>query len=204
MKTGWSATTSTDGTVTAGSPGYSVRLDGFCLRLRPEYPNHVWSYDFVPERTHNGRVYRTLNIIDEFNRECLMIYARRKLNSVDVIDGLTNLFILRGPPSYVRSDNEPEFVAEVVRQWIKAVGSQTAYIEPGSPWEDGQCESFNTRFRDELLTGEIFCTLKEAQTVIEQWRRHYNIVRPQSALGYRPRAPETLVSVDDKPPMHLQ
>ena len=106
--------------------------DGSCLRLRPEYPNHVWSYDFVHERTHDGRVYRTLNVIDEFSHECLMIRVRRKLNSVDVIDALTDLFILRGPPTYVRSDNGPEFVAEAVRQWIKAVGSQTAYIEPGS------------------------------------------------------------------------
>ena len=176
--------------------------DGSCLRLRPEYPNHVWSYDFVHERTHDGRVYRTLNVIDEFSRECLMIRVRRKLNSVDVIDALTDLFILRGPPTYVRSDNGPEFVAEAVRQWIKAVGSQTAYIEPGSPWENGYCESFNARFRDELLNGEIFYTLKEAQTVIEQWRRHYNTIRPHSALGYRPPAPETLLPVDAKPSMH--
>jgi putative transposase len=176
--------------------------DGSCLRLRPEYPNHVWSYDFVHERTHDGRVYRTLNVIDEFSRECLMIRVRRKLNSVDVIDALTDLFILRGPPTYVRSDNGPEFVAEAVRQWIKAVGSQTAYIEPGSPWENGYCESFNARFRDELLNGEIFYTPKEAQTVIEQWRRHYNTIRPHSALGYTPPAPETLLPVDAKPSMH--
>jgi len=176
--------------------------DGACLRLRPEYSNHVWSYDFVHDRTHDGRAYRTLNIIDEFTRECLMIRVKRKLNSFDVIDALTDLFILRGPPAFIRSDNGPEFVAEAVRQWIAAVGAQTAYIVPGSPWENGYCESFNARFRDELLNGELFYTLKEAQTVIEDWRRHYNTVRPHSALRYRPPAPETIIPMDWKPSMH--
>ena len=104
---------------------------------------------------------------------------------------LTDLFILREPPAFTRSDNGPEFVAEAVRDWIAAVGSQIAYIVPGSPWENGYCESFNARFRDELLNGEVFYTLKEAQIVIEEWRKHYNTVRPHSALGYRPPAPET-------------
>ena len=131
-----------------------------------------------------------------------MILVKRKLNSVDVIDVLTDLFILRGPPAFIRSDNGPEFVAEAVRDWIAAVGSKTAYIEPGSPWENGYCESFNARFRDELLNGEIFYTLKEAQTVIEEWRRHYNTVRPHSALGYRPPAPETIVPSHQRPSMH--
>jgi transposase InsO family protein len=107
---------------------------------------------------------------------------------------LGNLFILREPPAFIRSDNGAEFVAEAVREWIAAVGTQTAYIEPGSPWENGYCESFNARFRDELLNGEIFYTLKEAQIVIEDWRKHYNTVRPHSALGYRPPAPETVLS----------
>ena len=176
--------------------------DGSCIRLRPERPNHVWSYDFVQDRTHDGRVYRTLNIIDEFTTEALMIRVDRKLNSIDVVDALTDLFILRGPPEFIRSDNGPEFIAKKVRDWIGAVGSKTAYIEPGSPWENGYIESFNARFRDELLNGEIFYTLKEARIIIEEWRRHYNTVRPHSALGYRPPAPESIVHMDRQPTMH--
>jgi len=176
--------------------------DGSCVRLRPERPNHVWSYDFVQGRTHEGRAYRTLNIIDEFTREALMIKVDRKLNSGDVIDALTDLFILRGPPAFIRSDNGPEFIAQAVRDWITAVGSKTAYIEPGSPWENGYCESFNARFRDELLNGEIFYTLKEAKIIIEQWRKHFNTIRPHSALGYQPPRPETIIPVDQRPTMH--
>jgi len=176
--------------------------DGSCIRLRPTYVDHVWSYDFVHHRTEDGRAYRTLNILDEFSRECLDIKVKRKLNSTDVIDALTDLFILRGVPAYIRSDNGPEFIAEAVRQWIKAVGSNTAYIEPGSPWENGYCESFNARFRDDLLNGEIFYSLKEAQIVIEQWRQHYNTKRPHSALGYRPPAPESIIPMEEKRMMH--
>src|ERR1700704_2629229 len=164
--------------------------DGSCIRLRPERPNHVWSYDFVEDRTHNGRKYRMLNIIDEFTRECLAIRVNRKLRSTDVIDVLSDLFILRGIPGHIRSDNGPEFVAKAVREWIAVVGAKTAYIEPGSPWENGYCESFNSKLRDELLNGEIFYTLQEAKVIIESWRRHYNTVRPHSSLGYRPPAPE--------------
>ena len=152
--------------------------------------------------TDDGKVFRTLNILDEFSRECLAIRVNRKLNSVDVIDALTDLFILRSVPAFIRSDNGPEFIAEVVQKWIKAVGAKTAYIVPGSPWENGYCESFNARFRDELLNGEIFYTLKEAQIIIEQWRIHYNTKRPHSALGYRPPAPETIVQMDQRPVMH--
>ncbi len=176
--------------------------DGSCVRLRAERPNHVWSYDFVHDRTHDGRAYRTLNIIDEYTREALMIRVDRKLNSTDVVDALTDLFILRGAPEYIRSDNGPEFIAKKVRDWITAVGSKTAYIEPGSPWENGYCESFNARFRDELLNGEIFYSLREAQILIERWRHHYNTVRPHSALGYRPPAPESIITVDQNPTMH--
>ena len=176
--------------------------DGSCIRLRPERPNHVWSYDFVQDRTHDGRAYRTLNVLDEYTREALMIRVARKLNSTDVIDVLTDLFILRGPPAFIRSDNGPEFTARAVREWIAAVGAKTAYIEPGSPWENGYVESFNARFRDELLNGEIFYTLNEARIIIEDWRRHYNTVRPHSALGYRPPAPETFVPMDQRPVMN--
>jgi putative transposase len=140
--------------------------DGSCLRLRPQHPNHVWSYDFVEDRTHDKRKIRMLNVIDEFTRECLAIRVSRRLNATDVIDVLSDLFILRGVPGYVRSDNGPEFIAKAVRDWIAAVGARTAYIEPGSPWENGYCESFNSKLRDELLNGEIFYTLKEAQVLI--------------------------------------
>ena len=167
--------------------------DGSCIRLRPEHPNHVWSYDFVEGRTHNGRKFRMLNIIDEFTRECLMIRIGRKLNSTDVIDILSDLFIPRGVPAHVRSDNGPEFIAMAVREWIVAVGAKTAFIEPGSPWENGYCESFNSKLRDELLNSEIFYSLAEAKVIIEAWRRYYNTERPHSSLGYRPPAPEVTI-----------
>jgi putative transposase len=167
--------------------------DGSCIRLRPEHRDHVWSYDFVEDRTHDGRKYRTLNVVDEFTRECLAIRVARKLNSTDVIDVLSDLFILRGMPGHIRSDNGPEFIAQAVQDWINAVGAKTAYIAPGSPWENGYVESFNARFRDELLDGEIFYSLKEAQVIIESWRRHYNTVRPHGSIGYKPPAPEVFV-----------
>ena len=119
-----------------------------------------------------------------------------------MIDALSDLFILRGVPSFIRSDNGPEFIAQAVQDWIKAVGAKTAYIEPGNPWENGYCESFNDRFRDELLNGEIFYSLREAQILIEQWRIHYNTVRPHSALGYRPPAPQSIVPIDQRSTMH--
>ena len=166
--------------------------DGSCIRLRAERPNHVWSYDFVADRTHDGRAYRMLCIIDEFTREALAVRVARRLNSTDVIEALCDLFIVRGIPAYIRSDNGPEFIAVALREWIAAVGAKTAYIEPGSPWENGYVESFNGKLRDELLNGEAFYTLAEAKIVIEQWRRHYNTVRPHSSLGYKPPAPEVL------------
>jgi transposase InsO family protein len=167
--------------------------DGSCIRLRAERLNHVWSYDFVEDRTHDGRKYRMLNVVDEFTHECLAIRINRKLKAIDVIDVLSDLFILRGVPGHIRSDNGPEFVAKAVQEWIAAVSAKTAYIEPGSPWENGYIESFNARLRDELLNGEIFYTLREAKVVIESWRRHYNAVRPHASLGYKPPAPEVFV-----------
>ena len=172
--------------------------DGSCVRLRPERPNHVWSYDFVEGRTHDGRThdgrrFRMLNVLDEFTRECLVIRIARKLKSTDVIDVLTDLFILRGVPGHIRSDNGPEFIAKAVREWIAAVGAEAAFIEPGSPWENGYCESFNSKLRDELLNGEIFYSLAEARVVIEGWRQHYNTVRPHSSLGYKPPAPSVVI-----------
>jgi transposase InsO family protein len=169
--------------------------DGSCIRLRPEYRNHVWSYDFVADRTHDGRKFRILNVIDEFTHECLAIRVDRKLKAIDVIDVLADLFILRGGPGHIRSDNGPEFVAKAVQPWITAVGAKTAYIERGSPWENGFVESFNARLRDERLDGEIFDSLREAQIIIESWRRHDNSVRPHASLGYRPPAPEVFVTI---------
>ena len=190
--------------------------DGSCVRLRAERADHVWSYDLVHHRTHDGRAFRTLNVLDEFTRESLAIRVRRKLSSVDVIDVLTDLFILRGIPAYIRSDNGLEFVAEAVRQWIAAVGVRTSFIEPGSPWENGNIESFNARLRDELLNGDIFNTLKDARVLFESfnarlrdellngdifntlkdarvlfedWRRHYNTVRPHGSLDTGRRLP---------------
>jgi putative transposase len=129
----------------------------------------------------------------QHDHESLAIRVARKLKAIDVIDVLSDLFVLRGVPGHIRSDNGPEFVAKVVQDWIAAVGAKTAYIAPGSPWENGYVESFNARLRDELLEGEIFYSLKEAQIVIESWRRHYNAVRPHASLGYRPPAPEVFV-----------
>jgi transposase InsO family protein len=167
--------------------------DGSCIRLRAERPNHVWSYDFVEDRTHDGRKYRMLNVLDEFTHECLAIRVQRRLKAADVIDVLSDLFILRGVPEHIRSDNGAEFVAKAVQEWIAAVGAKTVYIAPGSPWENGFVESFNARLRDELLEGEIFYSLNEAQVVIESWRRHYNTLRPHGSLGYKPPAPEVFV-----------
>lgn len=176
--------------------------DGSCVRLRPERRDHVWPYDFVQQRTNDGRVFRTLNIIDEFSRQCLATKVKRRLNSTDFIAVLADLFILAGIPAHTRSDNGLEFVAQVVQDWIKSVGSQKAYIEPGLPWENGYSESFNGRFRNELLNWEVFYSLKEAQIIIEQWRKHYNTKRPHSALGCRPPAPEAIMPMDERPVMN--
>lgn len=167
--------------------------DGSCVRLRPQYKDHVWSYDFVTERTTNGRAFRILNIIDEFTRECLATFVARKIKTPDVINELFNLFVFRGIPDYIRSDNGPEFTAKEIRAWLSRLGVKTLYVEPGSPWENGYIESFNGKMRDELLNREIFTTLEEAKVLIEQWRREYNQVRPHSSKKYRPPAPEAIL-----------
>jgi len=167
--------------------------DGSCIRLRPERRNHVWSYDFVEAQTHDGRKVRLMTLIDEFTRECLAIRVARRINSLGVLETMADAMLVRGVPEHIRSDNGPEMTAKMVRSWLAGVGAKTLYIEPGSPWENGYCESFNGKLRDELLNGEIFCSLKEAKILIEQWRHHYNTVRPHSSLGYRPPAPQTFV-----------
>lgn len=172
--------------------------DGSCIRLRPERQNHVWSYDFVTTWTHGGRPLRLLCIIDEYTREALAIRVERSIGAQVVIETLADIMLMRGVPDHIRSDNGPEFTAKALRAWLATVGARTLYIEPGSPWENGYCESFNGRLRDELLNGEIFYSLREARVVIERWRKEYNTVRPHSALGYRPPAP---AAINPKPPV---
>jgi putative transposase len=169
--------------------------DGSCIRLRPEHKDHVWSYDFVEERTTDGRKFRILNIIDEYTRECLCCKVERRLNSQSVLDALFELFILRGIPEHIRSDNGSEFAARTVRKWLGGLGVKTLFIEPGSPWENGYIESFNGKMRDELLNRELFTTLEEARVLIEEWRKEYNQVRPHSAKGYKAPAPEAKMLV---------
>jgi putative transposase len=167
--------------------------DGSCMRLRATHPNHVWSYDFVFIRDAYGGKIRMLTMIDEFTRKCLTIHCARRIGSVQVIEQLANAMIMHGIPEYIRSDNGPEFIAKELRSWLSGMGVKTAYITPGSPWENGFCESFNGTFRDNLLDGEIFYSLKEAQIIVGEWVKHYNHVRPHSALGYRPPAPQTQI-----------
>jgi len=169
--------------------------DGSCVRLRPEHKDHVWSYDFVMAWTANGKAFRILVIIDEYTRECLAMRVARCITSGDVLEVLYELFLLRGVPEHIRSDNGPEFTAKAVRKWLNRMGVMTLFIEPGSPWENGYVESFNSKLRDELLNGEIFTTLIEARVLIEQWRQEYNHIRPHSSLGYRPPAPEAKLSL---------
>ena len=169
--------------------------DGSCIRLRPEHKDHVWSYDFVASRTADGRAFKILTILDEYTRECPAILVERRLTSEDVIDQLFNLFVLKGIPEHIRSDNGPEFTAKAIRKWLARIGVKALFIEPGSPWENGYIESFNGKLRDELLNREIFTTLTEAKVLIADWRREYNKVRPHSSLGYRPPAPEAKIPV---------
>jgi putative transposase len=166
--------------------------DGSCVRQRPQHKNHVWSYDFVQSRTSDGRAIRMLTVLDEYTRECLAIDVERKLTAEDVLVQLTDLFVRRGVPKHLRSDNGSEFTAESVRTWLERLGVGTLYIEPGSPWENGYIESFNGRLRAEFLNGELFDTLLEAKVLTERWRKEYNTIRPHSSLGYRPPAPAAI------------
>ena len=163
--------------------------DGSCVRLRPEHRNQVWSWDFVSHSTQDGRRVRVLNLIDEFTRESFLVRPERRWSAVKVIEALAAVMIEHGIPEHIRSDNGPEFIAKELRQWLEKTGTKTLYIEPGSPWENGYCESFNSKLRDEFLNGEIFYSLAEMQVLAERWRTHYNTLRPHSSLGYRPPAP---------------
>ena len=165
--------------------------DGSCLRHRPEYHNHVWSYDFVADRTHDGRPIKILNIIDEYSKKCLISYAARRIRSRDLIFILADLFLEHGCPKYIRSDNGAEFIAKHLLKWFKTLEVAPLFIEPGSPWENGYVESFNGKMRYEFLNGEIFYSLKEARIMIDRWVRQYNSIRPHMSLGDRPPCPET-------------
>jgi putative transposase len=167
--------------------------DGSCVRKRPKHKNHVWSYDFVHDRTHDNRSFKILTVIDEFSSESLATEPMRRFTSIDVIEELTNLFILYGRPEHIRSDNGPEFTSKAIRKWLENLKIGPLFIEPWSPWENGYNESFNGKLRDELLNGEIFYTLAEAWIIIERWRIHYNTIRPHTSLGYRPPAPEVIM-----------
>lgn len=164
--------------------------DGSCIRLRPEHQNHVWSYDFVEDRLSSGRKLRWLNIIDEYSRECLYSFPRISWSWGQVLEALASLFVLKGMPAYLRSDNGSEFTAKKLTAWLDSLSVATAFIEPGSPWENGYCESFNSRMRDEFLAVETFDSLHEAVILTKRWVHFYNTERPHSALGYRPPAPQ--------------
>jgi len=148
-------------------------IDGSCVRLRPEHANHVWSYDFVSAKTHDGRTVRRLNLIDKHRRESLLVRPERRWSGAKVIEGLADVMVIKGVPEHIRSDNGPEFVAKDLRKWMADTGARTLCIEPGRPWENGYCESFNWKLRDEFLNGEIFYSLKEVQVLAERWRIHY-------------------------------
>lgn len=167
--------------------------DGSCIRLQPCWENHVWSYDFVSGRLHDGKKFRMLTVIDEYSRRCLAIKVDYQLKADQILEALAELFLANGVPDYIRSDNGAEFTAKEVRKWLAQVGVKTAYITPGSPWENGFNERFNGSLRDELLNGEIFYTLTEAKTLIENWRYHYNEVRPHSSLNYKPPSPKVII-----------
>jgi putative transposase len=155
--------------------------DGSWVRLQPERANHVWSYDFLSAMTRDGRTLRMLTLIDEYTRESLAIRVARRLGRYEVIEALADVMLFRGTPEHIRSDNGQEFAAKELKQWLAKLGTGTLYIEPGSPWENGYCESFNGKLRDECLSGEIFYSLKKAQILIEKWRVEYNTKRPHSA-----------------------
>ena len=170
--------------------------DGSCIRLRPLHKNHVWSYDFVQDRLCNGKKIRMLTVIDEYTRKCLKIKVGYKLKSDDVLESIADLFLSEGLPEYIRSDNGSEFVAKSVQDFLGKINVKTAYIAPGSPWENGFNERFNEILRDELLNREIFFNLKEAQVLVENYRNEYNQIRPHSSLNYQPPAPRATVKIN--------
>lgn len=169
------------------------------MKKRAEYPNHVWSYDFATDGTEDGRRLKIMPVVDEYTRECLSLEGERSIRAEDVIDTLRKLFIERGEPDYLRSDNGPEFIAEALKEWLAICGVKTLYIDSGSPWENAYSETFVGRLRDELLDRELFANLKEAQVLLEDYRGHYNHERPHGALGYLTPAEFAAVEVQQGP-----
>ena len=170
-----------------------------CVRLKAEFKDHVWTWDFIHDRTATGQPLKWLAITDEFTRECLALEVDRSIKSDDVLHSLSSQFLLYGKPEHIRSDNGPEFTAKALRGWLSRIGVKTAFIEPGSPWENGYNESFNGKLRDELLNGEIFYNILEAKVLIENWRREYNTIRPHSSLDDTPPAPEAVQPIMVEP-----
>lgn len=158
------------------------------VRRRAEHKDHVWAWDFVHDRDERGRPLKWFSLIDEFTRECLALEVARSITAVDVIDVLAHVFLVRGVPGCIRSDNGPEFIARALRRYLETANVQTLYIEPGAPWQNAYAESFNSRFRAELLSQESFAALAEAKQVSGWWQNHYNHRRPHSSLGYQPPA----------------
>jgi putative transposase len=164
---------------------FSGGSENGCVRHRAQHKDHVWSYDFLTDRTEDGRQLRLLAVIDEYTRECLAIEVGRSFTSQDVIGVLQYLFAVRGTPQHIRSDNGPEFVAKSVRRWLAQANVKTLFIAKGSPWENGYVKSFNGKLRDELLNGELFLSLEDARWVIDRWRMDYNHHRIHSSLNYQ-------------------
>ena len=162
--------------------------------MRPLYPNHIWSVDFVQDRLFRGRRYKMLTVIDEYTRQCMTVHAQFQLTSQDVLETLSECFIRYGKPEYIRSDNGSEFKAGVLQQWLRTVDVEPIYSYPGSPWENGYNERFNGTLRHEVLNPEVFYSLDEAQAVIAQWIHQYNHIRPHQSLDHRPPVPETIAS----------
>ena len=160
------------------------------MRKRAKHRDHVWSYDFVHDKTHDGRPLRMLTVMDEHTRECLSVDVARRMGSQQALERLAELFVTRDVPRYIRSDNGAEFTATAVRRWLSRMNVKTLYITPGSPWENGFIERMNGTLRHELLKRELFTSLKEAKVLVERWRIQYNTIRPHSSLGERPPAPE--------------
>jgi len=162
------------------------------IRLRPRYPNHIWSIDFVHDKLSNGRPYKMLTVLDEYTREALCVAVKFRMGNADVLEALYPLFLKHGKPEFIRSDNGPEFIAEAFQAWLTKAGIKPIRIYPGSPWENGYNERFNGTLRNEVLNVEWFTTTRQAQTAINIWLRQYNHVRPHQALNMRPPVPETL------------
>ena len=169
--------------------------DSSIIRLRPKYPNHIWSIDFVHDKLSNGRPYKMLTVLDEYTREALTVTVKPKMNNADVLEALYPLLLKHGKPAFIRSDNGPEFVAEAFQAWLTKVGVKPIRIYPGSPWENGYNERFNGTLRREVLNAEWFLSIDQARTAIGIWLKQYNHIRPHQALNMRPPVPETLARI---------